>query len=80
MPATIPVICSDPEILGGTPVFFGTRVPLRNLFDFLERNHSVDDFLDSFPTVSKEQVVAAFQQSLKLLEGDINFDVSTFSR
>lgn len=61
MPATAAVIHIDPEILGGTPVFVGTRVPFRNLIDYLERNHSLDEFLDSFPTVSREQVVAALE-------------------
>ncbi len=55
------VVHIDPEILGGTPVFVGTRVPFRNLIDYLERNHSVDEFLDSFPTVSREQVVASLE-------------------
>jgi len=44
------VVHSDPEILGGTPVFRGTRVPLRNLFDYLERGHDIDEFLDAFQT------------------------------
>ncbi len=61
MPITAAFIHSDPEILGGMPVFVGTRVPLRNLIDYLERDHSVDEFLDSFPTVSREQVVAALE-------------------
>lgn len=61
MPGTPPVVHSDPEILGGTPVFVGTRVPFRNLIDYLERNHSLDDFLDSFPSVSREQAVAALE-------------------
>jgi uncharacterized protein (DUF433 family) len=61
MPATSLVVHSDPEILGGTPVFVGTRVPFRNLIDYLERNHSLDEFLDSFPTVSREQAVAALE-------------------
>jgi uncharacterized protein (DUF433 family) len=61
MPSSLPVIHSDPEILGGTPVFVGTRVPFRNLIDYLERNHSLDEFLDAFPTVSREQVVAALE-------------------
>ena len=61
MPATAPVVHSDPEILGGTPVFVGTRVPFRNLIDYLERNHSLEDFLDAFPTVSREQAVAALE-------------------
>ncbi len=61
MPAPAAVIHCDPEILGGTPVFAGTRVPFRNLIDYLERNHGIDEFLDSFPTVSREQVVAALE-------------------
>ena len=61
MPSSVAVIHSDPEILGGTPVFVGTRVPFRNLIDYLERNHSLAEFLDAFPTVSREQVVAALE-------------------
>ena len=61
MPTTSLVVHSDPDILGGTPVFVGTRVPFRNLIDYLERNHSLDEFLDSFPTVSREQAVAALE-------------------
>jgi uncharacterized protein (DUF433 family) len=60
MPATQPAI-RDPEILGGLPVFAGTRVPFRNLVDYLARNHSIDEFLDSFLTVSREQAVAALE-------------------
>lgn len=51
----------NPEILGGTLVFVGTRVPFRNLIDYLERNHSLDEFIDAFPTVSREQAVAALE-------------------
>ena len=65
MPNTTMVVHSDPDILGGTPVFVGTRVPFRNLIDYLERNHSLDDFLDSFPTVSREQAVAALEAALE---------------
>ena len=61
MATTAAVIHSDPDILGGTPVFVGTRVPLRNLIDYLERNHRIDEFLDSFPAVSREQVVDALE-------------------
>ena len=61
MAGTKPIIHSDPDILGGTPVFVGTRVPFRNLIDYLERNHSLDEFLDSFPTVTREQAVAALE-------------------
>ena len=61
MPTTSAVVHSDPEILGGTPVFVGTRVPFRNLIDYLERNHSLDEFLDAFPSVSRAQAVAALE-------------------
>jgi len=61
MPSTATVVHSDPDILSGTPVFVGTRVSFRNLIDYLERNHSLDEFLDSFPTVSREQAVAALE-------------------
>lgn len=61
MAATLSVVHSDPEILGGTPVFVGTRVPFRNLIDYLERDHSLEEFLDAFPSVSREQAVAALE-------------------
>ena len=51
------VINIDPEILGGTPVFRGTRVPIESLFDHLEGGDSIDEFLDDFPTVKKEQAI-----------------------
>ena len=57
------VVHSDPEILGGTPVFVGTRVPLRNLFDYLERGHSLVEFLNAVPSVSREQAIAAWKIS-----------------
>jgi uncharacterized protein (DUF433 family) len=55
------VVHADPDILGGTPVFRGTRVPLRNLIDYLARGYSLDEFLDAFPSVSREQAVAALE-------------------
>ena len=61
MASTAQVVHSDPEILGGTPVFVGTRVPFRNLIDYLEGNHSLDEFLDAFPTVTREQAIAALE-------------------
>lgn len=61
------VIHSDPDILGGTPVFVGTRVPLKNLVDYLEGGHSLGEFLDDFPTVSHEQAVAALEEAKELL-------------
>jgi uncharacterized protein (DUF433 family) len=56
------VINIDPEILCGTPVFLGTRVPIKNLFDYLEGRESVEEFLEDFPFVRKEQVVLLLQQ------------------
>jgi uncharacterized protein (DUF433 family) len=53
------VVHSDPGILGGTPVFVGTRVPVQTLFDYLEAGDPLDRFLDQFPTVSREQALAA---------------------
>lgn len=61
------VIHSDPEILGGTPVFVGTRVPVRNLIDYLEGGDSLDEFLDNFPSVSREQAVAVLEMAHELL-------------
>ena len=61
------VIHSDPDILGGTPVFVGTRVPLKNLVDYLEGGHSLGEFLDDFPTVSHGQAVAALEEAKELL-------------
>jgi uncharacterized protein (DUF433 family) len=55
------VVLCDPEIMGGTPVFAGTRVPAKTLFDYLERGHSVDEFLDDFPSVGRQQVAIALR-------------------
>jgi uncharacterized protein (DUF433 family) len=57
----VSVIHCDPEILGGIPVFVGTRVPMRNLIDYLERGYGLDTFLDEFPSVSREQAIAALE-------------------
>jgi uncharacterized protein (DUF433 family) len=57
------IVNSDPEILGGTPVFKGTRVPVRSLFDHLEAGDSIDDFLEGFPTVRRDQVIALLEIS-----------------
>ena len=55
------VVHSDPEILGGTPVFGGTRVPLQSLFDYLEGGETLDYFLRQFPSVKREQALAALE-------------------
>lgn len=68
MLSTNPAVHSDPEILGGVPVFVGTRVPVQNLFDYLSGGDSLDDFLRSFPTVSREQAVAALEQAGEALK------------
>lgn len=57
----------DPEKLGGTPVFRGTRVPIQNLFDSLETGESVGQFLEQYPTVSREQVLAVLEESKEQL-------------
>lgn len=57
------LITVDPEILGGTPVFSGTRVPVRTLFDYVEDNYTLDQFLESFPAVSREMAVAILDAS-----------------
>ena len=63
------VVHSDPEIMGGTPVFVGTRVPLQNLIDYLEGGESIEDFLDGFPSVKRQQVIAVIEAAkFKMLE------------
>ncbi len=62
------IVHSDPEILGGTPVFVGTRVPLQNLIDYLEAGDTIDEFLDSFPSVTREQAIAALELAREALE------------
>ena len=60
-------IHSNPEILGGTPVFVGTRVPVRALIDYLEGGDSLDQFLSDFPSVTREQAVAALEEAAAAL-------------
>jgi len=62
-----PVISTSPEIMGGTPVFAGTRVPVQTLFDYLKAGESIDDFLDGFPTVTKDQVIGLLEEVGKQL-------------
>jgi uncharacterized protein (DUF433 family) len=63
------IVHSDPEIMGGTPVFVGTRVPLQSLIDYLEGGESIEDFLDGFPSVKRDQVLAVIEAGkLKMLE------------
>ena len=64
------IIHCDPQTQGGVPIFFGTRVPVKNLFDYLEAGDSLEDFLRSFPAVSKEQAVAALELAREALRPD----------
>jgi uncharacterized protein (DUF433 family) len=57
------IVHSDPDILGGTPVFVGTRVPVRTLLDYLEGGEPLEEFLDNFPTVTREQAVAFLEEA-----------------
>jgi uncharacterized protein (DUF433 family) len=61
------VIVRDPEIMHGTPVFQGTRVPVRTLFDYLEGGETLEDFLNGFPTVSRDAAVQALEEAKQLL-------------
>ena len=58
-----PIVTSSPDILSGTPVFAGTRVPVQALVDYLEGGETIDDFLEGFPTVRREQVVAFLEEA-----------------
>jgi uncharacterized protein (DUF433 family) len=57
------IITSSPDVMGGTPVFAGTRVPVQTLIDYIKGGESIDDFLDGFPTVTKEQVIAFLEEA-----------------
>jgi uncharacterized protein (DUF433 family) len=61
------VITRDPEILGGTPVFRGTRVPFQTLLDYIEGGQTLDEFLDDFPTVTREAAVDALERGKELV-------------
>jgi uncharacterized protein (DUF433 family) len=63
MATTIPLITSSPDVLGGTPVFTGTRVPVQTLIEYLEGGETIDDFLQGFPTVSRDQVIAFLEEA-----------------
>ncbi len=58
-----PLITSTPDVLGGTPVFRGTRVPVQTLIEYLEGGQTIDDFLEGFPTVAREQVIAFLEEA-----------------
>jgi len=61
------IVCIDRGILGGTPVFCSTRVPVQTLFDYLEGNYSLDEFLNDFPTVKKKQALTLLKSAEKLV-------------
>jgi len=63
MALLISAIVSDPEIMSGTPCFRGTRVPLKNLIDYIERGYPLAEFLEDFPTVSREMAVQALEEA-----------------
>jgi uncharacterized protein (DUF433 family) len=70
MPGACREIHSDPDLLGGTPVFRGTRVPVKTLLDYLEGGHPLAEFLEDFPTVTQEQAVAVLEHARELLDAD----------
>jgi uncharacterized protein (DUF433 family) len=58
-----PVVCRDPEVMGGMPVFCGTRVPVQTLIEYLEAGESIDQFLEGFPSVTRAQVIAFLEEA-----------------
>lgn len=67
MLSTSRIVHSDPDILGGTPVFIGTRVPMKILLDYLEAGDSLNEFLDHFPSVSRQQAIAVLELAKEML-------------
>lgn len=61
------VVVSDPEIMGGAPVFVGTRLPVRALFDYLEHGHSIDVFLEHFQSADRDQVISVLRHAKRLV-------------
>jgi uncharacterized protein (DUF433 family) len=62
------IVTSSKEIMGGTPVFSGTRVPIETLIDYLKAGETIDEFLEGFPTVSREQVIQFLEEAEKQME------------
>jgi len=71
MPSSDSIILRDPEVLGGTPVFRGTRVPFQVLLDYLEGGQTLDEFLDDFPTVTRRAAVHALEHAKALVVGEL---------
>lgn len=67
MDADKPIVVSSPQIMSGAPVFAGTRVPVRTLVEYLAAGESIDDFLEGFPTVSRDQVLAFLDRAEELV-------------
>ena len=72
MPLKEQIVQIDRDILGGKPVFAGTRVPLQTLFDYLEKDYDLSEFLDDFPTVKREQAIAVLEQAGQELVSSAN--------
>ncbi|WP_449418960.1 DUF433 domain-containing protein [Phormidium nigroviride] len=72
MLSTSRIVHSDPDILGGTPVFIGTRVPIKILLDYLEAGDSLNEFLDHFPSVSRQQAIAVLELAKEMLTAYAN--------
>ena len=66
------IVHSDPEIMGGTPVFSGTRVPIQTFIEYLEAGDSIDQFLEGFPSVTREQVVAFLEEAKDKLVASVS--------
>jgi uncharacterized protein (DUF433 family) len=66
---SLPVVSISPDVMGGTPIFVGTRVPVQTLMDYLKAGESIDDFLDGFPTVTKDQVIVLLEELEKQIIG-----------
>jgi uncharacterized protein (DUF433 family) len=64
-------ITRDPEVLGGIPVFRGTRVPFKNLLDYLEGGHTLDEFLEEFPSVTRQAAIAALEHAKELVIAEV---------
>ena len=71
MPSSNIVVSRDPNVLGGTPVFSGTRVPFQALLDYLEGGQTLDDFLDDFPSVTREAAVRALEHAKTLVFSEL---------
>lgn len=71
MPSSLNVIVRDPEVLGGTPVFRGTRVPFQALLDYIEGGQTLSEFLDDFPTVTREAAVDALEHAKSLVVSEL---------